>query len=235
MSGFLKANNVAGQTRAALATIALRTTGFLSRAAGIGSGSTIGGRVGLLIDPDLLGELGAGRDIVLVTGTNGKTTTTRLIVEALGGPGKVASSGSGANLPPGLASALAAARRGQPAVLEVDERYLGAAAAALDPQVIVLLNVSRDQLDRMSEVRMIAERWRTVLGSSSATVVANADDPLVVHAAGVGPPGPLGGHRRPLARGRLPLPRLRRPHHLRRGPSERRRLALFVPVPAPTP
>jgi len=171
------------RSRTALATFALRTTSLVSRLTRVGGGSTIGGSVGLLIDPDLLSELGSGREIALVTGTNGKTTTTRLLVEALGGPKRVASSGAGANLPPGLVSALATSAPGRPAVLEVDERYLGIAADALEPRVIVLLNISRDQLDRMSEVRMIADRWRESLAHSSATVIANADDPLVVHAA----------------------------------------------------
>lgn len=173
--------------RRVVATFALRTTSLLSRVVRVGSGSTIGGRVGLLIDPDLLAELGARRDVLLITGTNGKTTTTRLLVEALGGPTNVASSGPGANLPPGLVSALASATPGGPAVLEVDERYLGIVDDALGAKVIVLLNLSRDQLDRMSEVRMIAERWRTVLEGSNATVIANADDPLVVHAARAAP------------------------------------------------
>ena len=170
--------------RAAVATRALRATSRLSRALRLGSGSTIGGRVGLLIAPDLLDTLGHARRVALVTGTNGKTTTTRLLVEALGGPGTVASSGFGANMPAGLVSALAHSPAGAPAVLEVDERYLEIAAHVLDPAVIVLLNLSRDQLDRMSEVRMVAARWRHALEGLDATVVANADDPLVAYAAG---------------------------------------------------
>ena len=170
--------------RTALATRALRATSRLSRALRLGSGSTVGGRVGLLIDPDLLETLGRARRVALVTGTNGKTTTTRLLVEALGGPGAVASSGFGANMPAGLVSALANSPAGAPAVLEVDERYLEIAAHVLDPDVIVLLNLSRDQLDRMSEVRMVAARWRRALEDLDTTVVANADDPLVAYAAG---------------------------------------------------
>jgi CobQ-like glutamine amidotransferase family enzyme/UDP-N-acetylmuramyl tripeptide synthase len=170
--------------RTALATRALRATSRLSRALRLGSGSTIGGRVGLLIAPDLLDTLGRARRVALVTGTNGKTTTTRLLVEALGGPGVVASSGSGANMPAGLVSALAEAPVGADAVLEVDERYLERAAPALHPAVIVLTNLSRDQLDRMSEVRMVAARWRRALDELETTVVANADDPLVAYAAG---------------------------------------------------
>ncbi len=169
--------------RTVLAVWALRATSRLSRALRVGSGSTIGGRVGLFIAPDLLDTLGRGRRVALVTGTNGKTTTTRFLVEALGGPGMVASSGFGANMPAGLVSALASSPKGAPAVLEVDERYLEIAAHVLNPTVIVLLNLSRDQLDRMSEVRMVASRWRRALEGLEATVVANADDPLVAYAA----------------------------------------------------
>jgi len=170
--------------RTAIATRALRATSGLSRALRLGSGSTIGGRIGLAVDPDLLEHLGRDRRVALVTGTNGKTTTTRLLVEALGGPGSVASSGFGANMPAGLVSALARSPAGAPAVLEVDERYLEIAAHVLDPTVVVLLNLSRDQLDRMSEVRMVAARWRRALADSDTIVVANADDPLVTYAAG---------------------------------------------------
>ena len=173
-----------GTLRTALATRALRATSGLSRALRLGSGSTVGGRVGLFIDPNLLETLGRARRVALVTGTNGKTTTTRLLVEALGGPGAVASSGFGANMPAGLVSALANSPAGAPAVLEVDERYLEIAAHVLDPDVVVLLNLSRDQLDRMSEVRMVAARWRRALEDLDTTVVANADDPLVAYAAG---------------------------------------------------
>ena len=139
--------------------------------------------MGLLIEPDLLATLAAGRQVALVTGTNGKTTTTRLLAAALGGSSRVATSPAGANLPPGLATALASSSVGVPAVLEVDEGYLGA-VGAVDPKVVALLNLSRDQLDRVSEVRMVAARWRTALGASAGiTVVANVDDPLVVWGA----------------------------------------------------
>jgi CobQ-like glutamine amidotransferase family enzyme/UDP-N-acetylmuramyl tripeptide synthase len=155
-----------------------------SRRLGLGGGSVIGGRVGLRIAPDLLAALAGGRRVALVTGTNGKTTTTRLLAAALGGPGRVATSAAGANLPPGLTAALAASAPGSPAVLEVDEGYLGAVARAAHPEVVALLNLSRDQLDRVSEVRMVAGRWRAALSSApTTTAVANADDPLVVWGA----------------------------------------------------
>lgn len=176
---------------AAAATVAVSE---VSRRLGLGSGSVIGGRVGLAIDPGLVGGLALGRRCALVSGTNGKTTTTRLLAAALGGPGHVATSSAGANLPAGVAAALASAPAAAAAVLEVDEAYLGSVAAAVSAEVLVLLNLSRDQLDRVSEVRMVAERWRDAISPMrDATVVANADDPLVVWATGAGEPKPAGG------------------------------------------
>ncbi len=170
--------------RARLAGRASTAVSAASRRLHLGGGSVIGGRVGLLIAPDLLGTLAAGRQVALVTGTNGKTTTTRLLAAALGGAPRVATSSAGANLPSGLAAALASAAPGVPAVLEVDEGYLGAVAHAVRPAVVALLNLSRDQLDRVSEVRMVAARWQRSLGATThTTVVANADDPLVVWGA----------------------------------------------------
>ncbi|HXX91403.1 MAG TPA: MurT ligase domain-containing protein [Acidimicrobiales bacterium] len=170
--------------RARLARQATLRVGHVSRRLRLGSGSVIGGRVGLTLDPHLLDALGAGRQVALVSGTNGKTTTTKLLTAALGGRERVATSAAGANLPAGLTAALAGAPVQRIAVLEVDEGYLGRAAEALSPEVVVLLNLSRDQLDRVNEVRKVARRWRqvaTVL--QGGTVVANADDPLVAWAA----------------------------------------------------
>ena len=121
---------------------------------------------------------------MLVSGTNGKTTTNRLLRAALATAGTTASNGGGANLPYGLVAALSAAPRGAGlAALEVDEAYLGRVAEAVGPEVVCLLNLSRDQLDRINEVRMLAGRWRQAVGALTATVVANADDPMVVWAA----------------------------------------------------
>ena len=71
-------------------------------------------------------------------------------------------------------------------MLEVDEGLLPKAVAGLHPSVVLLLNLSRDQLDRIGEVRIHAQRWRAALeGAPSTAVVANSDDPLVVWAAGL--------------------------------------------------
>lgn len=170
-------------TRSKLARGSVVVASRLSLRLGLGSGSTIGGRIGLALDPTLLERLAEGRSVALVSGTNGKTTTTRLLAEALGGRGAVATSGAGANMPAGLVTALTAAPPGQPAALEVDEGYLADVVQLVRPRVVVALNLSRDQLDRVSEVRMIAARWRSAFSLLDATVVANCDDPLVTWAA----------------------------------------------------
>ena len=171
------------RTRAAV--FALRATNALSRAAGRGQGTVVGGRVGLAVDPELLEHLARGRQLALVSGTNGKTTTTAMLAAALGADGApVATNSTGSNMPAGHVAALAASPETTRVVLEVDEGYLPRLLDTLSPALVLLLNLSRDQLDRMSEVRMLAERWQRALAASPGTlVVANADDPLVVFAA----------------------------------------------------
>jgi len=193
--------------RAAAAVEALKLTNWLSRTLGRGSGTVAGGRVGLAIDSSLLSVLTDGRPVALVSGTNGKTTTTRMLVAALsdGRPGSVATNDTGANMPAGHLAALATTSGARAVVLEVDEGYLGQLIDETRPRVVVLLNLSRDQLDRIAEVRMLVDRWRSALASLAAAgrdpdprghmdgtrtgtvVVANADDPLVVWAASAAP------------------------------------------------
>jgi lipid II isoglutaminyl synthase (glutamine-hydrolysing) len=173
--------------RARLAVTAGKAAAAVSRAAGRGSGSVIGGKVALRLDPDLLAQLAHHLDVVLVSATNGKTTTTRLIAEALRANGGVVSNALGANMPAGITSALAGGSDAQYGVIEVDEKYLDAVARDVTPKAIALLNLSRDQLDRAAETRMLAERWREGLSGTRAVVVANADDPLVVWAASSAP------------------------------------------------
>lgn len=170
--------------RARVAVAAGRLTGAVSRAAGRGSGAVVGGRVALRLDPELLRRLTVGRECVLISATNGKTTTTRLVAEALRARGPVASNALGANMPAGITAAMAQDRGARFAVIEVDEKYLPGVAEQTRPTAIALLNLSRDQLDRAAETRMLAQRWRDGLAGTPATVIANADDPLVVWAAG---------------------------------------------------
>ena len=175
--------------RAHLAALAGAGVGALSRVTGRGGGSVVGGHVILALEPKALARFSAGRRVVLVSGTNGKTTTTKLLARALSSAGReeVITNATGANLSTGLAATLASGRPGATAVLEVDEAWLGLVAGEVEPAAIVLLNLSRDQLDRNNEVRQVAERWRRACGAlrPGSVVVANADDPLVVWAAAV--------------------------------------------------
>lgn len=160
-------------------------TAGLSRRLGLGAGSIIGGRVTLALDPAALRRLAAGRRVVLVSGTNGKTTTSHLLAAAVRTMGPVAHNAGGSNMPDGVVAALADAPVADFAVIEVDELHLAAVAEAVDPLALVLLNLTRDQLDRATEVGAIA----AAIGGALArhphlVVVANADDPMVVSAVG---------------------------------------------------
>ena len=170
--------------RARLATTIGGAAGRVSQLTGRGDGSVIGGVLGLRVEPDLLRLLSVDRQIVLVSATNGKTTTTRLITAALGALGQeVASNAFGANMAAGLASALGRTPNAPFGVLEVDERHLPDVIAATRPKVVALLNLSRDQMDRAAEIWLVARRWREALAAVGCQVVANADDPLIVWAA----------------------------------------------------
>lgn len=155
----------------------------LSRLVGRGSGSIIGGRVTLALHPRALSGLSSGRDVVLVSGTNGKTTTSHMLAAALGAEEPVAHNASGSNMADGAVAALAGNLGARLAVLEVDELHLASVAAQCAPKVVVLLNLSRDQLDRSSEVRRTATAIRAALAAAPGTTVfANADDPMTVFA-----------------------------------------------------
>jgi len=134
------------------------------------------------IAPDLVASLARGRTVILASGTNGKTTTTSMIVAGWGG--SVITNETGANMPAGHAAALVESK-GDRVALEVDEAWIPDSLASTRPRVVVLLNLSRDQMDRANEVRHLAERWRKALEShdDEMVVVANANDPLVVYAA----------------------------------------------------
>lgn len=165
------------------AVLAGQVAAHASRRLGRGSGEVIGGKAALRLAPDLLVGLAAGRQSATVSGTNGKTTTTRLLAAAVATLGPVASNAGGANMAAGVVTALSRSRAAN-AVLEVDEIWLPRVAPDLRPVACLLLNLTRDQLDRSNETRRIAGMWRTLGASLPNTVaVANADDPLVVWAA----------------------------------------------------
>jgi UDP-N-acetylmuramyl tripeptide synthase len=175
----------AGRAWARVALRAGLVASRVSRRVGVGAGSIIGGRVTLLLDPGALSGLAVGRRVVLVSGTNGKTTTSHLLAAALRTSGPVAHNATGSNMADGAVAALAAARDAEYAVLEVDEWHLATVARAVQPAVVVLLNLTRDQLDRGTEVRAVAVAVGAALAGLPRTlVVGNTDDPMVVWAAG---------------------------------------------------
>lgn len=144
----------------------------------------IGGLIALKIDPTIMAQLGRGRRTVLVTGTNGKSTTTRMTAAALGTLGDVATQADGANMDAGIVAALTANRLAALAAIEVDELHLPHVADALDPSAVVLLNLSRDQLDRVGEINMIERRLRAGMAKHPNTVlIANCDDVLITSIA----------------------------------------------------
>lgn len=169
--------------RAQFAAALGRTAATLSRVTGRGDGSVIGGRVGLILEPDLLRRLAADRRLALVSATNGKTTTTRLIASALQELGDVATNAFGANMPAGHVSALSQAKHAPYAVLEVDEKYLPEVLDTTGPAVVCLMNLSRDQMDRAAEIWLLAQKWRRALDGRDTHVIANCDDPLVTWGA----------------------------------------------------
>lgn len=165
---------------------------LLSRLAGQGSGASIRGQVLTRLAPDAFAQLLAGRRVLAVSGTNGKTTTTHLLAAAVrAGLGedadRLVTNADGANLRYGIASALSERPRADIAVIETDERVVSDMIAFARPEILVLLNFSRDQLDRHHEIKALGRAWRIALeaaGTAGPTIVANASDPLVVWSAG---------------------------------------------------
>ncbi len=170
--------------RGRLALHAARAASWASQKAGRGKGSMIGGLIALKLDPSVLAQLGRDRRTVLITGTNGKSTTTKMTAAALSTVNDVASQADGANMDAGIVAALTAHRDAPLAAIEVDELHLPHVSDALEPAAIVLLNLSRDQLDRVGEINMIERKLRAGLARHpNAVVVANCDDVLVTSIA----------------------------------------------------
>jgi UDP-N-acetylmuramyl tripeptide synthase len=171
--------------RAVVAIGVARGAGWLSRTTGSGAGGTLPGRVLDALLPQALTVLSSRHRVVLVSGTNGKTTTTLLISHALADNRSVLSNSDGANLTSGILTTLAsaAARRNHVAVFEVDEVALIKVLEQVEAEVLVLLNLSRDQLDRTSEVTEHMRAWRgALMAAPDVVVIANGDDALVVNA-----------------------------------------------------
>jgi UDP-N-acetylmuramyl tripeptide synthase len=176
-----------------LAAIALgKTASLLIRALRLGGGTNLPGTLARAIAPDLLRHLAGGlpRGVILLSGTNGKTTTTRMIAHILRAEGlRVLHNRAGANLVSGLtATALAhSTMQGRPradiGLFETDEAALPRAIAETTPRLVIIHNLFRDQLDRYGEVDTVAQAWRVALETlpPSSLVLLNADDPAVAH------------------------------------------------------
>jgi UDP-N-acetylmuramyl tripeptide synthase len=176
---------VTGNLRLETACKAGELARSLSIKLGRGRGETLSGRVTLVIDSKAISKLSIGRDIVLVSGTNGKTTSTKnlaTILRTFAGEG-VSTSESGANMPAGIAALLAQKPRNRFAVIECDEMYLPEMYRKLAPKVVVLLNLSRDQLHRTGEVRKVATLWHETFTKDDVTIVIDRDDPFLEYAA----------------------------------------------------
>ena len=170
---------------------AAKAVGTLARRAGRGGGTSLPGKVLTRLEPRAIGLLAAQlrRGNVVLSATNGKTTTAAMVASVLERTGaRLVHNRAGANMAGGVASALAAASRrggreldGDLGLFEVDEFWLAAVAEELEPRALLLSNLFRDQLDRYGELETIAERWAAVVEAQRgrARLVLNADDPLV--------------------------------------------------------
>ena len=177
--------------RLAAGVAAAKAVGTLARTAGRGGGTSLPGKVLTKVEPNAIRKLSSqlDRGSVVISATNGKTTTAAMVASVLERTGaRLVHNRAGANMAGGIASALAnASRRGGRALtgdfglFEVDEFWLGPVVEELEPRAMLLGNLFRDQLDRYGELDIIADRWAELVarrGPRSALVL-NADDPLV--------------------------------------------------------
>jgi lipid II isoglutaminyl synthase (glutamine-hydrolysing) len=170
---------------------AARAVGELARRAGRGGGTSLPGKVLMALEPGAISELSSrlARGSVVVSATNGKTTTAAMVASVLGHAGiPVVHNRAGANMAGGVASTLLAAAGGggridgELGLFEIDEFWLDRITPEIVPRGILLGNLFRDQLDRYGELETIADRWAAVASAASATgtqLVLNADDPLI--------------------------------------------------------
>jgi lipid II isoglutaminyl synthase (glutamine-hydrolysing) len=168
------------------ARILARAVRAASRRSGRSGGTTAPGRMLLKLSPGALGHMAAELESgsMLLSATNGKTTTAAMIAACLERDGRpVVHNRAGSNMAWGVATALLDAGRepGQFGLFEVDEAWLPSVAQQLEPRLLLLLNLFRDQLDRYGELELIADRWAELVGrlDGRARFVLNADDPLV--------------------------------------------------------
>jgi UDP-N-acetylmuramyl tripeptide synthase len=176
--------------RLAAGVAAAKAVGTLARTAGRGGGTSLPGKVLTRVEPHAIGRLARRleRGSVVISATNGKTTTAAMVASILERTGaRLVHNRAGANMAGGIAATLANASRrggrtltGDFGLFEVDEFWLGPVVEELEPRAMLLGNLYRDQLDRYGELDTIAERWAQVAESALDTrLVLNADDPTV--------------------------------------------------------
>jgi lipid II isoglutaminyl synthase (glutamine-hydrolysing) len=161
---------------------AARAVGAASRASGRGGGTTLPGRMLLRLAPDALARMGRRLDrSTIVSATNGKTTTAGMIAAALEADGRhPVHNRAGSNRAWCVATALLE-QRGEEGLFEVDEAWLPEVTDRLEPSLLVLCNLFRDQLDRYGEMETLAAEWRNTVASRSGRTrfALNADDPTI--------------------------------------------------------
>lgn len=157
---------------------------FLLRMRGLNA-TSFPGKVALKIAPKLIAKFGKQLErVVVVTGTNGKTTTTSLLASMMHQEEGVITNHRGANLVQGIATALLqhtnwlGRLRAKTAVIEVDEATFPTIANDLPIKVIVITNVFRDQLDRYGELDTTVEKLFSAIRQTDACLILNADDPI---------------------------------------------------------
>jgi UDP-N-acetylmuramyl tripeptide synthase len=183
-----RAGRLIPDVRLAAAVAAAKVASAGIRRAGRGGGTAAPGLVADWIDPALLTKL-AGRlelGAIVVAGTNGKTTTSRMIADILESNGhRVVHNRSGSNLVRGVAAAFTEQAnvfgdpRGEIGVIETDEAAFPEIVRLVRPRIILLNNLFRDQLDRYGELNKIATTWGAAIARlpASTTLVVNVDDP----------------------------------------------------------
>ena len=162
---------------------AARAAGALSRASRRGGGTSLPGKLLLRLEPRAIGLLARdlARGSVVVSATNGKTTTAGMIARVLSESGvAMVHNRAGANMPGGVATALLE-QTGTAGLFEVDEAWLREVVDDLSPHTVLLGNLFRDQLDRYGELEALADEWSALVAAREGdiTFVLNADDPLV--------------------------------------------------------
>ncbi len=170
-----------------------KLAGVASRSLGRGGGTALPGLLALKLAPNLVSDLTAQipGGSILISGTNGKTTTSRMVATILRQWGlRPLHNKSGSNLMRGIAtallgeatlSAMLSADSKAVGLFEVDEAVLPQAVKEVKPRIVAIGNLFRDQLDRYGEVDRLSAVWRKTLAelSPEAAVVLNGDDPLV--------------------------------------------------------